>query len=183
MMRKGITAPLIEDVLTTINGAVNIAAYMIVGFPTETEAEALAGHKKLCEFLEKGLITKYTYNAFQIVYGSDIWSHPELYGISEVSVPEGCDLNPNLYNFTTQEGMSRECARQLEFQFNQQIEPFLQNFLMKEIFLDGQIIPAKHDLHHLANLITGNAFLDLPFARMLDKYREYKLHPGMTMST
>ncbi|MBC8179514.1 radical SAM protein, partial [candidate division KSB1 bacterium] len=74
MMNKGITVNLIEGVLNQIDGVLPLVAYMIVGFPTETEEEALEGFEKIQQFMKKGLIMDYTYSLLMIPYSSDIWN-------------------------------------------------------------------------------------------------------------
>ncbi|GAH55870.1 unnamed protein product, partial [marine sediment metagenome] len=56
-MRKGIRIEEVERILSNIVWAgMNANVYMIVGFPTETEAEALYSFSKVKEFVDKGLI-------------------------------------------------------------------------------------------------------------------------------
>jgi hypothetical protein len=122
LMRKGITVELIDRVLRQIGGAMPITLYMIVGFPTETEEEALEGYARVQSYRREGLIQHDKYSMFTLVYGSDIWSHPERYGIRRIVVPDGKDLKPDSFDFEGS-GMERLKAVELYDRFNRLAPP------------------------------------------------------------
>ncbi len=112
LMHKGISSALAEEVITQIDGVLPLSLYMILGFPTETEEQALFGYQKARRLKEKGLISGFEYNIFVCAYGSDIWDHPRKYGITEMQGPQGCDLMPDIYEFESH-GMSRQKATEM----------------------------------------------------------------------
>lgn len=118
LMRKGITTSLIDRVLSNLYWAnLSVSVYMIVGFPTETEQEALDSFARIQQFQEKGLIRNYMYHIFQILPYSDVADHPERYGIRHIASHEHLDFLPQIDEFQG-EGMPRETARALETRFN-----------------------------------------------------------------
>jgi anaerobic magnesium-protoporphyrin IX monomethyl ester cyclase len=121
-MKKGITVNLIEEVLGEIKCVVPITAYMIIGFPGESEDEALAGYHRIRLFKERGWITDYVYNLLTILYGSDLWAHPQKYGIAEMLPAPNQDLMPDICHFKGS-GMSRDTAFRLFLRFNKGPHP------------------------------------------------------------
>jgi anaerobic magnesium-protoporphyrin IX monomethyl ester cyclase len=124
LMKKGINEKLIEDVLYEIKGTVNILAYMILGFPTESEKEAIENFRKICYYKESGLIKNFRYSLLDIPYKSDLYNNPQKYGITNiVTLPEE-DLLPDIFNFESS-GMSRDKAFGLLIQFNKKSKDFI----------------------------------------------------------
>jgi len=148
LMRKGITVRLIEDTLAEIDGVLPVGAYMIVGFPTETEEEAMEGYEKLEQFLKNGLIEYYHYSLFEIMYGSDIWNHPEGYGITEIYTPPGDDLMPNIYGFEST-GMSRQKAHELQVKLLFKASNIRMDTSPDQLTIDEQVIPLNYDLREI----------------------------------
>jgi radical SAM superfamily enzyme YgiQ (UPF0313 family) len=145
LMKKGITVKLIEDTLIEIDSVLPIGAYMIVGFPTETEEEATEGYEKLEQFLKKGLIEYYHYSPFWITYGSDIWNHPEKYDIAEIYTPPGDDLMPNIYGFKST-GMSRQKAHELHVKLLLKASNMRMDTSPERLIANGHVLPLNYDL-------------------------------------
>jgi radical SAM superfamily enzyme YgiQ (UPF0313 family) len=99
LMRKGTTVALIEKVLGGIEGLLPFGAYMIVGFPTETEAEARRSFAKLQVMQQKGWLYDFYYSLFHLIPDSDVWENPERYAISDFNIDSSLDLNPESLNF------------------------------------------------------------------------------------
>lgn len=118
LMKKGTTIKLVDRVLSNMSWAgLRISVYMIVGFPTETEAEAVETAEDIKRLLEEGLISRYMYHTFNITPYSDVYNNPQSYGISKIHPPEGQDLDAPVFGFEGT-GMSRGRAMQLEGTFN-----------------------------------------------------------------
>jgi radical SAM superfamily enzyme YgiQ (UPF0313 family) len=112
-MKKGISIPFVEKTLKhCADIGIPVHLYMIVGFPTETEQEALESFKRVYAWKEQGLATQVIYNVFEISGGSDIALNPSDYGISGIASSPSNDLNPPVSDFTGI-GMEREKAKSL----------------------------------------------------------------------
>lgn len=166
LMKKGITSKLIEEVLEGMNGVLPITAYMMVGFPTETEEEARAGYEKINDFMSKGLLASYYYSNFRILYGSDIWKHPNKYSISNIYVPEGNDLFPEITDFHNP-SMSREKAYQLGIIFNKRYDPLNKETYGDEVRINDTVVPLRYDVQKIVDVLTENGFTVLPFTTWL----------------
>jgi radical SAM superfamily enzyme YgiQ (UPF0313 family) len=161
-MKKGITVNLIEEVLREMKCIVPITAYMIIGFPGESEAEALAGYDRIRLFKEKGLITDYVYNLLTIPYGSDIWAHPKKYGIAEMLPAPNQDLMPDICHFKGS-GMSRGTAFRLFLRFNKGPHPPAHT-----VTYDGK--PLNYSLAEIEGKIEARwDIVYLPFVQWLSK--------------
>ena len=152
LMDKGINIKLIDDVLAENAGCLPLNMYMIVGFPTETEAEARAGYDKILEFQRKNLINTFHYSLFQLVYGSDIRRNPAKYGITAIEKIKERDLFPEIVNFSGS-GMSRKQVTDLYQEFMatpgrvaakelQQIEMLL--LMYNEVRVGGEATPLHY---------------------------------------
>lgn len=118
LMKKGTTISLIDKILSNVSwSGTNIFVYMIVGFPTETEEEALYSYSKIKQFKEEGTISSYVYNVFRITSGSPICENTQLYGITHIHPHASRDIDPNIFDFDAP-GMSRDTAKRLEDMFN-----------------------------------------------------------------
>ena len=118
LMGKGITSDLIDEVIRTVGAHVPLGLYMILGFPTETREEALEGCNRIRSYHDRGLIDGIWYMPFLIVYGCEVWRNPERYGISDLRVSRGSDLNPDIYDFDCVSGMTRDEVWRLYCEFN-----------------------------------------------------------------
>jgi anaerobic magnesium-protoporphyrin IX monomethyl ester cyclase len=176
LMRKGTSAKLIDQVLTEIDGIFSIKAYMIVGFPTETEEEVFSGFNKLQALCAKGLLKNYFYSTFLIIYGSDIWNNPTKYGISEMVIPEGSDLLPDIVFFTSS-GMPREQAVRCGIEFNQLFG--ISKYLKKELSVNNQSVPIRYDLSQIRDTFFKLSFPYISFVQWLH-HIDARVYPGGT---
>jgi anaerobic magnesium-protoporphyrin IX monomethyl ester cyclase len=113
LMNKGITTKLVDRVLSNMSWAgLSAAVYMIVGFPTETEAEALASLRAVQNLKREGLIDSYLYSPYQITPYSAVAVNPEKFGITGMRIPAHLDLDPPITDFDCI-GMSRERAHEV----------------------------------------------------------------------
>jgi radical SAM superfamily enzyme YgiQ (UPF0313 family) len=168
LMKKGITVQQISNVLYEIDGVLPLLAYMLIGFPSETEEEALNGHEKLQSFIAKGLLKKYLYTPFFIASGCDIWKNLERYQIFEFSVPDGSDLSPDIIHFESP-GLSPEKAYQLAEMFNQ---PASDAWSIDEVLIDNKTISLKYDCQKISRFLLKKNFTNLPFIQYLHHYDE-----------
>ncbi|MBL3592768.1 MAG: B12-binding domain-containing radical SAM protein [Synergistaceae bacterium] len=110
LMRKGTTVSLIERTLSNLAWAgLPVGAYMIAGFPTETENRARRSFERIGRLRDEGLVSSVFYSAFQIAPGSAVAERPEDFGITAIRYPCGADLNPPAVDFEGP-GMSRQRA-------------------------------------------------------------------------
>jgi radical SAM superfamily enzyme YgiQ (UPF0313 family) len=118
MMKKGINTSLINSVIGNMSRAgIALYLYMMVGFPTETEEEALHTFNQVKRFLERGDVRRIIYNVFEIHPYTDIWNHPDKYGISHFQYKKERDLLPPVTMGFNAQGMSRQRAVELCNQF------------------------------------------------------------------
>ena len=108
-MDKGITFDVIDSFFQTIDGAIPIMAYMMIGFPGESEEEAKKGFQYLNNLVEQKKLTSYVYSHFTVKPDSAIWEHPETFGIKALSSRNDLDLDHNGY-CSAKEGMTLETA-------------------------------------------------------------------------
>ena len=143
-MKKGITLENVEHTLKNCRKAgIPVHLYMIVGFPTETEAEARASFHTVHQWKQEGLAREVIYNVFQISGGSDIARNPAEYGISEINCPPGHDLEPPVSSFFSS-GMTRERAGNLCLEFISRLNslPSYSRSDMRKVFLLKEGEPA-----------------------------------------
>lgn len=117
LMNKGLTAGLVDTIVRELGPHIALGLYMMVGFPTETREEALSGHALVKAYLDGGLIQKVTYSLFTVAFGSDVWMHPERYGVRMGSGPGRADLNPDVGSFECDTGLTRAEAAALYGEF------------------------------------------------------------------
>jgi radical SAM superfamily enzyme YgiQ (UPF0313 family) len=117
-LRKGITTKSIDFALSNISWAgITSLAYMMVGLPTETEEEAFQTFKAVYNMQKQKVLSLYTYSSYELLHGSEIFNHPDKYGI-KVAPPANKDHDlPNRhYGFSgTPIGFDRACELALEF--------------------------------------------------------------------
>lgn len=113
-MNKGTSLKRTEQLLTDLSWAgISANVYMITGFPTETQEEALASFKQVSQWLEKGLVRQVVYNLFSLTPCSPVAADPAAFGITECPHPRGKDLSPPLSDFTCATGMTRQEAEKM----------------------------------------------------------------------
>lgn len=106
-MDKGITVAQIEEFFDGFEPKLPIGAYMMVGFPGETEDEAEKSFRYMSALVERKKLASLSYSQFVVKPGSAIWANPEVFGIRELSTVDGRDLDHNIYDFKT-DGMPLE---------------------------------------------------------------------------
>lgn len=177
LMDKGINLRLIERVLSNMSWAgLKPMAFMMVGFPTETEEEALAGFARIEDWVRKNFLGSYKYNAFLIFPHSPVFQNPERFGITKLAYPEYQDLDPPITEFDAP-GMKREKAFQLSKIFNDAMHSSQerQNALVKnvtELPINGKTVSLHYDMKALYTLsLNASRFLGYnSLSRWLDEY-------------
>lgn len=104
-MNKGITFEQINNFFDNSDPVIPIVAYMMVGFPGETEGDAQKGYAYLQNLVKEKKLGSFVYSHFVIKPGSAVWEAPENFGISRVRLNSERDLDHNIYDFIS-EGMS-----------------------------------------------------------------------------
>lgn len=108
LMRKGITTAMIDRALSNLSWAgIPVGVYLIIGFPTETEAEAVASHAALSRFKQEGLLDNFLYHPYHLLSYSAVARNPAAFGVTAVNAPPGADLDPPVMDIACA-GMSRE---------------------------------------------------------------------------
>jgi radical SAM superfamily enzyme YgiQ (UPF0313 family) len=160
LMRKGTDTGVIDRVLSNLSWAgLPASAYMIVGFPTETEREALDSFEKLREMRRSGLIVDHHYNPFQIAPHSPVAMQPHAYGIERISTLPGMDLDPPVYRFEGT-GMPRERVYQLGIFESPMIASLLPRNAnggspLREVKFMGKKISLRDDLYGICSLLRS----------------------------
>ena len=167
-MNKGITVSKIEKVLKEINGLIPAGAYMILGFPTETEEEAIEGFKRIKDYCKKGLLASYYYSVFSIFYGSEIWNNPEEYGIFDIEEPTGQDLLADRFIFKCK-GMERAKAFELYRKFGGIDKMIDQVVTCKELKVWDKLIPLRYDLKSIVEAEKQNlSITEFSYVKWID---------------
>lgn len=158
LMDKGINLRLIDRVLSNMKWTgLKVVALMMVGFPTETEEEALEGFSKIRHLVEEDFLLSYYYNYFKIFPFSSVFQYPDRFGITKIVYPEGQDLNPLIFEFESS-GMERGKAFQLSRLFNE-TRPFSHDAEelcltdITELPIKGKPIPIHYDMKALYSMI------------------------------
>ncbi len=150
---KGTTVKAIDRILSNISWAnIYVLVYMMVGFPTETEEEAVQTYKVIKELQSNGMINKYMYHGLQILPGSRYYREPEKYGIRNIRIPEGQDLPAAIHDFEV-DGMSRSTAGRLALEFNLN-GPVCFN---QDVSFDDRTMTLRHDLNRIFNEISDRS--------------------------
>ncbi|MBW1781452.1 MAG: hypothetical protein JRL30_12025, partial [Deltaproteobacteria bacterium] len=170
-LKKGINTRLVDQVLSNASWAgLPVAAYMMVGLPSETEAEARNTHEHIERFKSRRLIDSYTYNLFKILPGSNIANCPEKYGITRLTKPAGLDLDPPIIRFEGA-GMVREAVISLGLYQPREVESLIGT--RDTVVAQGKTIPLRYDLNRIAALLrhnyTARVLNCLPFGKWLDR--------------
>ena len=121
LMRKGTNRKLIENCLENLAwGGVPVIAYIIIGLPSETEEEARTSFEVLCEKIKTGQIKNAIYSVFNVSAGSEIYCHPQDFGVTLNFPPKDIDLRPHISDFS-HSGMMLADAHRLQSQFTAEI--------------------------------------------------------------
>lgn len=120
-IRKGTSAALIDQCLENLAwGGVPVTAYMMVGLPTETEAEARESFGRLMEKVRGGYIKSVLYSLYAVSRDSPIERNPGKYGVVLPAQDPELDLRPG-YSVFEHSGMSHEKAVELQLEFSAKI--------------------------------------------------------------
>jgi len=161
MMKKGIDCKLIDRVFNDIRGVITVHAYMMIGFPTETEEEALHSHKILREYVDKNIISSYSYSSFTLIYGSEIWNNLKEYGITDVRLPPLTDLSADSVDFSCT-GMDRSRVFELFLDLSESILPESKVKTFTQIHNNNQQVRINFDMAKLSQLVKDYSFMSLP---------------------
>jgi radical SAM superfamily enzyme YgiQ (UPF0313 family) len=154
LMKKGITVKLINKVINENNGLLPLKVYMIVGFPTETEEEALNGFSKINGFYKNKKIISHIYSFFQLNYGSDMWHNYKNYGIRKINIKDNQDLLPDIFDIEC-EGMSRKLANEFYLKFSENSN---NTILFDSVIVDNRRIKLNYNILNLVNIIKKESF-------------------------
>jgi anaerobic magnesium-protoporphyrin IX monomethyl ester cyclase len=158
LMNKGIELESVDRVLNDLTWAgIKAYLYMIVGFPTETEEEALTSFEKVKELIQQGLIAGCIYNRFEISSPSPVSRNLERFSITRLHADNSKDLRPPIANFECS-GMSRETAirlmhsflNYLNMQFGKTAEEQPQS--TKDLTLGGRVFPLNFDVARMRSV-------------------------------
>jgi hypothetical protein len=90
LMRKGITVAGAESVCAAFTAAgIMVHAYLMYGFPTQTQAETLQGLETIRRMMESGMLDSAYWHRFALTAHSEIARTPERFGISLLPQPPG----------------------------------------------------------------------------------------------
>ncbi len=118
LVRKGVDEALVWRYLSNMRWAgLSATANMIVGLPTETEAEARAGFARLDALRREGALAGLAYSPFLLLEDSAMGRDPAGWGVSCEPLPRALDLAPPRHEFR-QPGMTPARARALAAEFN-----------------------------------------------------------------
>lgn len=117
----------LELVQRARNAGISVTLYAMVGFPTETRAEARATLDTI--LAHRDLIQEVSVRVFYLDETSEIFKRKEEFDIVEVYPDESADLQV-YYDFKTGSGMSRREAREVYLEFTRALRshfPVFQN--------------------------------------------------------
>lgn len=171
LIAKGITVPLIEKVLSNVSWAgLRAGIYMIVGLPTETVDEAEESFRRIFGYCREGDVSYVFYSPYQVLSDSSIGRFPGRYGITDLNVPEGLDLDPPNVWFKG-EGMSRRDSFSLMQRYSWSIWRALGKRTpppLNRVRLGGEEVELHYDLAEMAQRISGNVEPYLAFGEYLE---------------
>ena len=183
-MKKGIALSFVEKTLKNCAELkIPVHLYMIVGFPTETEAEARESFEKIYAWQKDGMVSRVIYNVFEISGGSDIALHPENYGITGIRSAPSRDLNPPISDFICS-GMERKKTESLCAEFIaalSHIRPTSKKEMM-DLFLSADPGPGQDDIETGYDMDAIQAEIKRLFAENDAKAVRFGIVPGFTLS-
>jgi len=159
LVKKGITVPLIEQVLSNVSWAgLRAGIYMIVGLPSETLEEAEYSFSRIFSYCSKGDVNYVFYSPYQVLTDSCVGQNPQEYGIRNLNLPRGLDLDPPNVWFEG-EGMTRRESFGLLQRYTWAIWKALGKrtpLLLKQLSLLREEISLHYDLIEMGNRISCN---------------------------
>ncbi len=173
LMKKGISFKQVESCLKRCAEiGIPVTVYMIVGFPTETEAEARDSFKKILQFKERGLIKNCVYNIFEMVNHSAISADPKRYTIENLDRASHLDLAPPITQFESA-GMSRERAKELCNEFIYKLKDLgdLMLFCQELYYQNSQDNPINLSIN-----LSDSTTQEIPINFNMQEIRQHLLH-------
>ncbi|MBI5679047.1 MAG: B12-binding domain-containing radical SAM protein, partial [Planctomycetes bacterium] len=137
LMKKGIKTDIVKRVLDAcLKVGIAFHLYIIVGFPTETEKEAL---ETLDFVLHKEYLNSPGFSCLPSLFGmekdSPVTHNPSEYGLRSIMSPRGEDLGLG-YFFEVEQGMSPEEAGEMYHymieRLSQELCPFPYNYSLAD---------------------------------------------------
>ncbi len=159
LVKKGITVPLIEQVLSNVSWAgLRTGIYMIVGLPSETLEEAEYSFSRIFRYCSEGDVSYVFYSPYQVFTDSCIGQNPREYGIRNLNLPRGLDLDPPNVWFEG-EGMTRRESFGLLQRYTWAIWKVLGKrtpLPLKQLSLLKEEVSLHYDLIEMGNRISCN---------------------------
>ncbi|MBU1172299.1 MAG: B12-binding domain-containing radical SAM protein [Proteobacteria bacterium] len=182
-MKKGISIPWVEHILTNCSDiGIPVHLYMIVGFPTETEHEALESFSRVYEWKKQGLASQVIYNVFEISGWSDIALNPLDYGITGIVPSPSRDLSPPVSDFTGK-GMLREKAKSLCLDFITRLNDMgtYTKKDMMDLFISDTPQNSAHGIQTRYDVRTIQTTVTQLYKNHPSKDIQFKAVPGVTV--
>lgn len=149
LMKKGINVDVVKRILgDCLKTGISFHLYVIIGFPTETEKEAL---ETLDFVLNKDYLNSPGFSCLPSLYGmekdSPITQNPAAHGLRSIMAPSGEDLGLG-YFYEVEQGMSPEEAERMYHyvisRLSEKLCPFPYNYSLSDGLL--YITHRKHAL-------------------------------------
>lgn len=156
LMRKGITAELVEDALREACGVLPVTVFMMAGFPGETEEEARESHGRLREIMRQGLICDYIYSPFVIHSGSEMMTDPERFGITAMRRAPGSDLSSDIIDYKCK-GMTREKVWELLVEFSRSRTG--EHAWPATVKTGGKEVRRRFDIEKMMDIVARETFM------------------------
>ncbi len=122
LMRKALNRRLIARSLGELAWAgLPVTAYRIVGFPTETEAEAPETFDRVLGLVRTSGISSVHYDLFAVPPGAPVGIGPARYGIASLARSAASDRAPMVTGFEAP-GLSRQRAAELQLEFESRLD-------------------------------------------------------------
>ncbi|MDR1977880.1 MAG: B12-binding domain-containing radical SAM protein [Synergistaceae bacterium] len=100
LMKKGTNVALIEKCINDITwSGIRLMVYMIVGLPTETEAEARESFGEIMDHVKNHRLDSVHYSVYGISEGSPAYKDPASFGITSVIPDNNNDLSAGIIDF------------------------------------------------------------------------------------
>jgi len=179
LMKKGISLKQVKScLLGCAEIGIPVTVYMIVGFPTETEAEARDSFKKILQLKKKGLIRNCVYNIFEMVNHSSISADPKKYTIEKLNRASHLDLVPPITQFQCA-GMSRERAKELCKEFIYKLKDLSDMMpLCQELYYQN----SQGNRMNLTINLSDSPTQEIPINFNMQKIMQHLLHVDTNLS-